>query len=229
MKITTISTDPIEQARQIDRICEIEEAAWPDGTKANRRKFEERARLFPEGFFLGIVDGVIVGMVTCLRLDYTPGQKVDSWEWVTDDGYLTYGITEDGRQYGHNPTGNAIYGVSLAVDPAYRGQGLGAQLFDKIFELVQYLGLNCSVIGARMPGYAKAKAVNPNLTAEEYAPNDWEVRFYQRLGYRIVRIQPNYMEDDPESLNYGVVMVRENPDTQERRDYEHKRADRPEG
>jgi GNAT superfamily N-acetyltransferase len=218
LEIVTISQDSETRRQQIDRICEIEEQAWPDGTKANRRKFEERARLFPEGFFLGLVEGKIVGMVTCLRFDYAPGQPIDSWEWVTGNGYLTQGVSGDGRQYGHNPAGNAIYGVSLAIDPSYRGQGFGRQLFDQIYGLAYRLGLGCAVIGARMPGYADAKQASPALTAEEHAPFDWEVRMYQEQGYIIVQVQANYMEDDPESLNYGVIMIRENPDAQERRE-----------
>ena len=59
---------------------------------------------------------------------------------------------------------------------------------------------------------------NQDISAEDYLmmknekgePQDPEIRFYERNGLRPVRLVKNYMKDDPESENYGVVMAWKN-------------------
>ena len=36
---------------------------------------------------------------------------------------------------------------------------------------------------------------------------DSELRFYTRNSLRLMKIMPNYMEDDKESRNFGAIMV----------------------
>lgn len=54
------------------------------------------------------------------------------------------------------------------------------------------------------------------LKAEDRKYLDPEIYFYaQKNDFTILQVMPNYMEDDPESENYGVVMYWRNPDYQE--------------
>lgn len=48
------------------------------------------------------------------------------------------------------------------------------------------------------------------IPREDGQPLDPEIRFYTRCGLKPAKVVRNYMEDDPESENYGVVMIWEN-------------------
>jgi hypothetical protein len=75
-------------------------------------------------------------------------------------------------------------------------------------------GLKSVYLGARIPEYHLHK----NISVEEYVfktddsgePLDKQLRFYSREGFEIVEIIPNNMED-PESLNFGVLIKWDNP------------------
>jgi hypothetical protein len=69
-------------------------------------------------------------------------------------------------------------------------------------------------LGARIPGYHK----HSHIPVTDYVfeksksgkPIDPELYFYLKQGFEIVKIIPEYMED-PESLNYGVLIRWINP------------------
>ena len=65
-----------------------------------------------------------------------------------------------------------------------------------------------------MPRYNKFMN---KMTAEEYISGkrnnrslDPELAFYAKLGLKVIKALPNYI-DDPDSCNYGVLMVWKNP------------------
>ena len=75
-------------------------------------------------------------------------------------------------------------------------------------------GLKALYLGSRIPGYHKHK----DTPVDNYVfgkratgkPFDPELYFYLKQGFEIVEIIPEYM-DDPESLNYGVMIGWKNP------------------
>ena len=83
------------------------------------------------------------------------------------------------------------------------------------------MGLSHLVLGSRLPGFGEFSRNNSGVSAGEYLkmvgrnnlPIDPEIRFYTRAGLKPVKLVENYMEDDPQSLHYGVVMVWNNPDS----------------
>ena len=217
--VERLSAIPEQQNEQLDQVMDVEGAAWPEGTRATKDKFESRAKVYPEGFFLAYEAGRVVGVSTSEVFSYSEDSDIQSWENITNNGFITSSQTESGTPTGHQEQGNALYVVSLGVDPAVRNRNIGSILIRRQQELATAKGLQYVVLGARLPGYAEAKQENPELTAEEYAssaradgsPRDDEIRFYSRNGFRISEVKANYMEDDPESLNYGVVMIWEKP------------------
>lgn len=218
-----ISRIPEMQKQQLDLVMKTEEATWPVGTRATRDKFESRAQNFPQGFILAYESGRPVGVSTSEIIQFDPESPIKSWESITNNGYITPQQSETGEVIGHNIDGNSLYVVSLGVDPNYQKRGVGSQLLREQQNLVIQKGLKYLVLGSRVPELQKAKLKNPDLNPEEYIrstrsdglPIDHELRFYARNGLRISEVVPNYMEDDAESLNYGVVMVWENPNNNE--------------
>jgi len=223
--LESISKIPEIQNQQLDLVIKNEEETWPEGTRASRDKFESRARIFPEGFFLAYESGHPVGVSTSEIIQFDPQTPIESWESITNNGFITSEQSENGETIGHNKNGNALYVVSVGVNPDYQKRGVGSQLVQEQIKLTKEKGLKYLVLGSRVPGLQKAKGNNTEFNSEVYIkavrqdglPIDSELRFYARNGLKIHEIKANYMEDDAESLNYGVVMVWENPDFENNR------------
>ncbi len=188
---------------ELIEVLRVEEEAWPPEIRAPSEKFQSRLKVFPEGFFAAYVDGKMAAVSTSQIIDY-PNTDLTSWEKITDNGLI---------RGSHSPQGNALYVVSLGVSSYYQGRGLGSKLLEAQKELVKRLNLKFLVLGSRIPEFHKHNMKIEDylkLTKENGETLDSEIRFYQRCGLEVAEIVPNYMEDDPESRNYGAVMVWEN-------------------
>lgn len=212
--------DEIMLSEQLKGVLRTEEEAWPEEVRASSEKFVSRARVFPDGFFLGYESGIIVGVSTSEISNFEPSDDIKSWEFITNNGYITPSESDDKISQGHDPKGNSLYVVSLGVRPYYSGRGVGRALIEAQKQLVVARNLKYLFLGSRAPCFAEAKMKNPTLSIDEFVGAtddngqllDDDIRFYTRSGLRIAQIKENYMEDDPESMNYGVIMYWENPE-----------------
>jgi len=193
------------EIKDLDSIVELENQIWPEGTKANKEKFESRLKIFPEGFFLAYDNGKLIGTSTSEIIFYEPENPPISWESVTDNGYIR----------NHNPNGNALYIVSVG---ALSRSGGGSALIQAQINLAEKLRLEFLVLGARIPNYNAYCNERGEINIENYVKLrredgqllDPELRFYTRNGLTLAKTMPNYMEDDKESRNYGAIMVWKN-------------------
>lgn len=192
--------------RDLNDVVRLENAIWPEGTRATKDKFESRLRIFPQGFFLAYTNGELIGVSTSEIIKYDPLNPPKSWEGITDNGYI---------KKTHNNNGNALYVVSVG---AKSRSGGGSALVQAQKELAERLNLRFLVLGARIPGYDEYCKNNKEIYIEEYTTLkrddghhlDPELRFYTRNGLELKKIMPNYMGDDAESRNYGAIMMWEN-------------------
>ena len=195
----------------IPRILEIEEMAWGDEKAATRKMFESRIKTFPEGTLVAVVDGRVVGVIATEIVNYNGNVK--NWYKITDNGFITKT---------HNRGGDTLYGIDLSVHPSCQKRGIGRKLMESIGRLAIKYNLKQGVLGGRIPDYCKFAS---KIRAEDYVkitnkknpwdiPPDPELVFYRKeywkIGLRIVKVIPNYFKD-PESLNYGVLLVWKNP------------------
>lgn len=193
----------------LDEVVKVEKEAWPEEIQASREKFESRAEIFPEGFLtISLPELGMVGVSTAEIISYDPQNPPLSWEEITDDGWI---------KNTHDLKGNALYLASVGASPKAVGQGVGSTLVKEQIALAQKLGLDYLVLGSRIPGYHQYHKQHPEATIEEYLSLkkneeklDPEIRFYERNGLKLTKVVPNYMEDDPESENYGAIMVWQN-------------------
>ena len=70
---------------------------------------------FPEGQICIEDKGIVVGAALAVLVNADEFESRHSYEDVIDGGRMT----------GHDPDGNALYGVDIFVDPDYRGLRLG--------------------------------------------------------------------------------------------------------
>ena len=193
--------------KDLNDVVRLENAIWPEGTRATKDKFESRLRIFPQGFFLAYINGELIGVSTSEIIKYDPLNPPKSWESITDNGYI---------KQTHNTNGNALYVVSVG---AKSRSGGGSALLQAQKQLAEKLNLMFLVLGARIPGYDEYCKNNREIYIEEYTKLkrddgyhlDPELRFYMRNGLELKKIMPNYMGDDAESRNYGAIMMWENP------------------
>lgn len=191
--------------QDLDDVIRLENEIWPEGTRAPVNKFESRLRIFPEGFFLAFKGTEPIGVSTSEIINYTPENPPRSWEEITDNGYIR----------NHSSKGNAIYVVSVG---AKSRSGGGSALIQAQKNITEKLNLRYLVLGARIPGYNEYCNNIEEIPVEKYVKlrrengelYDPELRFYTRNGLELIKIMPNYMEDDRESRNYGAIMLWEN-------------------
>ena len=74
-------------------------------------------------------------------------------------------VCDDGMIRNHDPDGEYLYGIDIAVNPEYRGQKLARRLYDASKLVVTRLNLKGMIIGGRIPGYHNHA---DDMTPEEY-------------------------------------------------------------
>jgi hypothetical protein len=187
----------------IDGILSLEEEVWPKGLRANKPQLVSRVETFPEGIMVAIMDGTIVGVVATEIVNYDLAAAGPTWKEITDNGFI---------RKTHNPSGDTLYGVDLSISPF--SINAAKLLMEEVGKLVIRRGLRRGMLGARIPRYHR---VADRIRVEDYVngrrgnrPIDPELVFYTRLNLKIAKVIPNYIQD-PESCNYGILMVWDNP------------------
>lgn len=119
-------------------------------------------------------------------------------------------LIDGGKMTGHDPDGNALYGVDVSVDPEYRGLRLGRRLYDARKELCEKLNLKCIIFGGRIPGYGE---YSDSMTPSEYIQKvkgneiyDPVLSFQLSNDFHIKKILKNYLPEDAQSDAYAVLM-----------------------
>jgi GNAT superfamily N-acetyltransferase len=117
-------------------------------------------RRFPEGQFVAIVRSRgrerVVGVALTMRTDRPPTDTPLTWREAIGHYGLPY----------HDPQGRWLYGVEVAVDPAFQRRGVGTALYRARFDLIARLGLSGWYAGGMLMGYHRHAR---ELTPREYA------------------------------------------------------------
>lgn len=162
--------------------------------------------VFPEGQFVVEVEGNIVGHCATFIIDGKHALKPHSWNEITGNGYAAR----------HDPEGDYLYGMEVAVDPNFRGLRIGQRLYDARKSLCQNIDLKGIIFGGRLVGYSKkaSKVSSP----EEYVElvlakkmRDPVIGFQIRNGFEYLGILKNYIPQDKESMGFATHMIWQNP------------------
>ncbi len=129
-----------------------------------------------------------------------------TWNEITDSGTI--------RQT-HNPNGDSVYGVGLAVVREFQNTAVSSFLIIEAGRLTIQKNYRQLLIGARIPAYHK----HQDIPVDEYIKItrggsrrffDPELAIYQKYKGIPIKVLQNYMYD-PESLNFGVLVSFKNP------------------
>jgi hypothetical protein len=191
----------------MDAIMKVEED-WPEYQRASRDKMLTRLRKFPEGFWVFISEGEVVGSLTSCPIRYDPSALGKSWDEVTNDGYLPdIDLAK----------ANALYLVSGVLRQKARGGKTYALLVDTPVKLAEKVGLDYVVAGAKIPGYDAYCRRYGEVDARDYAFMmlngclvDPFLEMYRGFGFAVpdrTHIVKEFYPDLP-SRNYGAIVVR---------------------
>lgn len=172
---------------------------FPEEQLWSRAHIESHLRLFPEGALCAEADGTVIGSCTSLIIRFDPQHPQHTWSEVSGDGSITP----------HDPNGDSLYGIDMAVRPAWRGKGAARAMYQARFDLVRRLGLKRFLAAGRMPGYHQhAAALTPEAYAQAVAAGrliDPVITPQLRAGMRPVTVIHGYLPDE-ESADCALLL-----------------------
>lgn len=191
-----------------DDFVRINREVWGNLTSVEylwtHEKLQQHFSVCPEYIYCAFENGRMVGTLTSIRTTEEAVRFKNSWLAKTGTGCLTT----------HAPDGPIGFGVDLSIT-----KSASRAVSQRIVLVALFLGvlgesLQAVYLGARIPGYHRHR----HLPVRDYVygrtkngkPRDPELYFYLKSGFEIVEILPDYMED-PQSLNYGVLLKWANP------------------
>jgi predicted amidohydrolase/predicted N-acetyltransferase YhbS len=161
---------------------------------------------FPEGQFVAVLEGAIVGYCASSRIDEVIALAPHDWATITGNGFGSR----------HDPTGDWLYGIEMAVDDRQRGLRIGKRLYDARRALAERLELRGIVFGGRMPNYArvKTKVEGPDDYLDRVQRGELRdpvIGFQLSNGFSPIGVLDKYLPFDRASDGLAAHMVWRNP------------------
>ncbi len=155
---------------------------------------------FPEGQ-IGIVDdGVLVGLALSVQVDYARFSNPHTYEDIADGHDRVFSDT----------TGDALYGLDVAISEQYRGMRLGRRLYDARKELCRQYNLRAILAGGRIPRYYNH---SDDMTPMEYIAKVDQKEIYDPIlsfqlanDFQVKRLLKKYLPEDQESVGYATLL-----------------------
>jgi predicted amidohydrolase/ribosomal protein S18 acetylase RimI-like enzyme len=164
------------------------------------KQINKLTTLFPEGQICIEDKGKVVAFVLSLIVDYSK----------FGDEHTYQEITGNYEFHTHDPNGDVLYGIEVAVLPDYQGMRLGRRLYDARKTLCEQLNLRAIIAGGRMPKY---KHYSDKLTPREYIEKvrhkeiyDPVLTFQLSNDFHVKKFLTNYMPRDVESKAYATLI-----------------------
>jgi GNAT superfamily N-acetyltransferase len=192
------------EKRDAPQLAHLQEVVFPDLIPEERMEdihFSSHVDLFPDGQWVAEIDGKIAGSTSSIRYHFDPEHpEMHRFADLFDDGFMRT----------HQPEGNWLYGMDMAVFPEYRGLGIARKLYRARQNLVRELGLEGQVTVGMLNGFA---AHSTQYTLEKYYQalvdgvlKDPTVSVQQKIGFKLCGLMKDYLSD-PTCGNAGVLLV----------------------
>ena len=196
----------VARASDVPDILSLVGRAYPGFGNYSAGQITGQINNFPEGQFVAVLEGAIVGYCASSRIDEPLALGQHDWMMITGNGFGSR----------HDATGDWLYGTEMAVDPRQRGLRIGKRLYDARRALAERLELRGIVFGGRMPNYARAssKVDGPeDYLAQVQAGKlrDPVIGFQLANGFTPIGVLEDYLPSDKASQGYAAHMVWRNP------------------
>ncbi|MGB5221801.1 MAG: bifunctional GNAT family N-acetyltransferase/carbon-nitrogen hydrolase family protein [Polyangiales bacterium] len=204
------SGKPRVVVRQLEKsdfrdVQRIHKGAYPQLESWTLQQFVSQLQLFPEGQLCVEVDGRVVATSSSLIINIHDLSDTHTYQDVCEGGMIRT----------HDPDGDTLYGIDIAVDPAFRGQRFARRIYDERKELAQRLNLRGIIFGGRMPNYGRH--------ASEMSPQEYLAKVLRKEirdpvivaqianGFVAREVIEDYLPSDTASSGHAVLMEWRNP------------------
>jgi ribosomal protein S18 acetylase RimI-like enzyme len=197
-RVRPYTLDDLEQLRAIQAACFP--PPFPESLWWSREQLAAHVAVFPEGALCAVgPGGILAGSATALVVRFDPAHPHHTWAGISDHGFIR----------SHDPAGDTLYGIDVAVRPEHRGCGVARALYEARFALVRRLGLRRFLAGSRLSGYgAHADRLSPEAYAAAVVAGrlcDPVVTPQLHLGLRPGPVIRGYLADE-ESRDCALLM-----------------------
>ncbi|WP_414713981.1 GNAT family N-acetyltransferase [Sphingomonas sp.] len=180
--------------------------AYPGVENYSTGQISGQINNFPQGQFVAVFEGTVVGYCASSRIDEAVALAPHDWATITGNGFGSR----------HDPTGDWLYGIEMAVDERRRGLRIGKRLYEARRALAERLELRGIVFGGRMPGYARVKSKVDGPEAylarvREGEFRDQVIGFQLANGFTPIGVLHRYLPLDKASDGFAAHMVWRNP------------------
>jgi GNAT superfamily N-acetyltransferase len=188
----------------VPRLVAMNHAAYPellaDGIVFDAAQLAAHQAVFPSGQVVVEDEGIVVGAIATLIVSSERALGEHSWVDITSHGTFA----------AHDPSGDALYLADVYSDPTQRGRGVGATLYEALFDLCRRKHLARVVAGGRLWGYhAVADRMTPNAYVAEVLSGERRDRVLTpqlRSGFSVLGVLTRYL-DDWRSHDYASHLV----------------------
>ncbi|MCB9567785.1 MAG: GNAT family N-acetyltransferase [Myxococcales bacterium] len=194
-------------------VQELQRRCFPGMHPWTPEQFESLLTTFGDGQICVTFDGRLVATSSSLLVSEEAFGGWHSFNQVSAGGTIK----------NHDPEGDTLYGIDIAVDPEFRGLRLARRLYEARKELCRRLNLRAIMIAGRIPNFHKHAK---RLSAEAYVRKvvrkelkDPVLTAQLANGFAIRLVIQGYLPSDAESLGHAVLMEWLNP--------AHQPSDRP--
>ncbi len=171
----------------------------------SREDIAAYAGVFPEGYFVALVDGRPVGMGAGIYLDFDFAHPQHNIAEITGEHQCA----------NHDPDGEWYYGTDLTVLPEFRGRGIGQMLYEQRKALVRRDGKRGIIAGGSLPGFFEHKAA---MSIHDYVDqvvagvlHDPTLTFQLGQDFEVRGLLEGYIDDEADD-GWAALIVWENPD-----------------
>jgi len=187
-----------EHAAGLNALQKIVFPKLSDDEIFTKEHYLKHIQAFPEGQFV-ILDGdKVIGMSTTVRSK------------LLSEPHTFLEASGDLILNNYDPDGDWLSGLDVGVNPAYRGYGLGREIYRARQDLVNFLGLKGQFTVGMINGYYKMRL---QMTPQDYFDklmkkeiNDPTVSLQERIGFTLKKLIPDYCDDET-CGNCGVLMT----------------------
>lgn len=193
------------QKKDIGAVQDLQRRCFGGMEPWSAEQLQSQIRRFPEGQLCVVLDGKLVATSSSLIVDET---DFDSWHNFDQ-------ASGNGTIKNHDPEGDTLYGIDIAVDPEVRGMRLARRIYEARKELAIRRNLRAILIAGRIPNYQRHAA---KMSPEEYVRKvvkkelkDPVLTAQLANGFAIRGVLRGYLNSDSESLGNAVFMEWLNP------------------
>jgi len=193
------STRP-EHCEQLEKLQQTVFPTLASEELLRAEHYHRHLEIFPEGQFVALDQGRVVGMTSTLRLAGQTAESPHTFAEVVDGGWFT----------SHDPTGDWLYGADVGTHPDYRGKGIGRGLYAARQHTVRQLGLKGQLTVGMLQGLSRrSDGCGPEQHYEEVVAGkvfDPTVSVQMKIGFTPAGLIRDYV-NDPVCLNCGARLV----------------------